>query len=287
MTGVLQLIFLGLAVIVATAAGLVAFGWLRWAAGTRALRRRLQATRVVATPPRVDFGELDGLPVPVQRYFRTVLRDGQRVVAGVRLRHTGTFDMGAAEAQWKPFTSDQRVVTRRPGFDWNARISLLPGFAVRVHDAYVGGEGLLRASILGLLTIVDLRGTRELAEGELMRFMAEAVWYPTALLPSQGVRWEAVSDHSARATRADGEITLTLLYGFDAEGLVVTVRAEARGRTVGDAVVPTPWACRVANWQERDGMRIPLDGEVAWLLPEGERPYWRGRIASIAYEYAG
>jgi hypothetical protein len=30
-------------------------------------------------------------------------------------------------------------------------------------------------------------------------------------------------------------------------------------------------------------MRIPLEGEVAWLLPTGERPYWRGRITEIAF----
>jgi hypothetical protein len=33
-------------------------------------------------------------------------------------------------------------------------------------------------------------------------------------------------------------------------------------------------------------MRVPLDGEVAWLLPEGPKPYWRGRIAEIDYEFA-
>lgn len=46
----------------------------------------------------------------------------------------------------------------------------------------------------------DLRGALgEVAQGELMRFFAEAAWYPTALLPSQGVRWQAVDDTSARA----------------------------------------------------------------------------------------
>ena len=27
-------------------------------------------------------------------------------------------------------------------------------------------------------------------------------------------------------------------------------------------------------------------GEVAWLLPEGEKTYWRGTIDSIAYRFA-
>ena len=40
-----------------------------------------------------------------------------------------------------------------------------------------------------------------------MRFFA--AWYPTALLPRQGVRWEAVDDRSARATLEEGDVTLT------------------------------------------------------------------------------
>jgi hypothetical protein len=33
-------------------------------------------------------------------------------------------------------------------------------------------------------------------------------------------------------------------------------------------------------------MRMPLDGEVAWLLPEGAKAYWRGRVIEILYEFA-
>jgi hypothetical protein len=47
-------------------------------------------------------------------------------------------------------------------------------------------------------TLVNLRGTPEIAQGELMRFLAEAAWYPTALLPSQGVQWKAIDDFSAK-----------------------------------------------------------------------------------------
>ena len=33
-------------------------------------------------------------------------------------------------------------------------------------------------------------------------------------------------------------------------------------------------------------MRVPQEGEVAWLQPEGEKPYWRGRTISSSYEFA-
>jgi hypothetical protein len=33
-------------------------------------------------------------------------------------------------------------------------------------------------------------------------------------------------------------------------------------------------------------MRVPLEGWGAWLLPEGAKTYWRGRITRVSYEFA-
>jgi hypothetical protein len=241
--------------------------------------------RLLVRPQTVNFRELEGLPAPVQRYFRLVLEEGQPMVAGVSVQHSGTFNMGETTDQWKPFTSDQVVVTQRPGFDWDGRVAMMPGVPVRVHDAYVTGEGVLHASLLGLFSVVDMRGTGDVAEGELMRFFAEAAWYPTALLPSQGVRWEAVDGRSAYATLEEGDISITMLFTFDEQGLIETVGTEARGMAVGGEVIPMPWQGRFWNYEERGGMQVPLDGEVAWLLPEGEKPYWRGHIDEISHEF--
>lgn len=268
-------------------AAAVVYGNARWDSETRALRERIDAARA---PPILGTAihhadDLVALPAPVQRYFRTALTEGQPLVATVSLAHTGTFDMGEDAAQWKPFTSTQRVVTRPPGFDWDARIAVVPGVAVHVHDAYVAGAGLLRASVLGLVPVADLRGSGELAQGELMRYLAEAAWYPTALLPSQGVRWEPIDAKSARATLADGGTWVSLVFRFGDDGLIDTVRADTRGRTIANTVVATPWMGRFWNYTVRDGMRVPLDGEVAWVMPEGPKPYWRGHVDQIRYEF--
>ena len=265
--------------------GVWLYGTHRWNAETRQLRARLDAARVPVQPRSVDFRELEGLPAPVGRYFRLVLDEGQPMVSGVRVRHTGTFNVVETTDRWKPFVSDQLVVTRRPGFDWNGTVATMPGLPVRVHDAYAAGEGVLHARVLGLFTVVDVRGTGDVAEGELMRFFAEAAWYPTALLPSQGVRWEPADDRSAYATLEEGDTSITMLFTFNERGLIDAVRSEERGRMVGGRTVPTPWQGRFWNYDERGGMLVPLDGEVAWLPPEGEKPYWRGHIAEISYEF--
>lgn len=270
----------------AAALGVTAFGNARWAGSTRTLLARLEAARLPPTASHYDVRELEGLPAPVQRYFRAVLKDGQPIIVAATMEHIGTFNLSQNGERWKPFTSQQRVVTRRPGFLWDARIEIGPGLAVRVHDAYLGGEGILRAAVLGLFTVADLHGPGDIAQGELMRFFAETAWYPTALLPSQGVRWEAVDDHSAKATLVDGTLSLTVLFSFNEAGLIESVRIQARGATVGKTIVMMPWEARVSSYQERDGMRVPLTGEASWLPPEGRRPYWRGTIASLTHVFS-
>jgi hypothetical protein len=55
---------------------------------------------------------------------------------------------------------------------------------------------------------------------------------------------------------------------------------------VDGEIFPSPWEGRFWNYEERGGMLVPLDGEVAWLLAEGESPYWRGHIIEISHEFA-
>ena len=119
-----------------------------------------------------------------------------------------------------------------------------------------------------------------------MRFFAEAAWYPTALLPSQGVRWQAVDDTCANATIVDGPLTLTLLFRFNDAGLIGSCRAEARGAMVGKNMVMLPWEGNWSNYQTRDGMTVPLTGEVAWIKPEGRKPYFLGTVTSLTYAFA-
>jgi hypothetical protein len=272
-------------VLVVTFAGITLYGTSRWEAGTKELRDRMEASRVSVQPQLVHFDEIDGLPAPVQRYFRKTLQDGQSMVAGVRIQHRGTFNMSETGEQWKPFTSDQQVIAQRPGFDWNGRMTILPGIPVLVHDAYIAGEGILHAALFGLFSLVNMQGMGDIAKGELMRFFAEAAWYPTALLPSQGIHWEAVSNRSAQGTLTEGDIKITMLFTFSEQDLIESVQAEARGRTVGSKVIPTPWKGHFWNYEEHNGIQIPLNGEVAWMLPEGAKPYWRGSITEIVYDF--
>ena len=272
--------------VIALYAGLTAFGAWRWNEATRGLVARLDASRVAGDAARYDAAEIADLPAPVRRYFQLALTDGQPIIRSVDVKHSGTFNMSTNIARWLPFTSQQFVSTNRPGFIWNARIMMFPGVPVRVHDAYITGEGLLRPSILGLFALTDVQGGGDIAKGELMRYFAEAVWYPTALLPSQGVSWQAVDDTSANATLTDGPIRLTMLFRFGDDGLVSSIYANARGQMVGATTVMMPWEGRMSDYRKQDGMTVPFTSEVGYITPQGEKPYFRGTITQLTYAFA-
>ncbi|HEX5004053.1 MAG TPA: DUF6544 family protein, partial [Gemmatimonadales bacterium] len=126
----------------------------------------------------------------------------------------------------------------------------------------------------------------ELAVGELMRFLAEAVWYPTVLAPGHGVQWTPAGDQSAQAILTDGEASAALRFTFGESGLVQSVSTEARPRAVKGEFIPTAWEGRFWDYRRVEGMTIPHSGEVAWVIQGERRPYWRGEVEDVGYTFA-
>ena len=88
--------------LVFAAVGLTAWGSTRWAGrmavlagGLRASRHEVFDERHPNATTHYDAHELEGLPTPVQRYFRAVLKDGQPIVRAVRISMAGTINMSA------------------------------------------------------------------------------------------------------------------------------------------------------------------------------------------------
>jgi hypothetical protein len=211
-----------------------------------------------------------------------VLTDGMPLPAGAQLSQQGEFLIRAPDG-WTSFTAEQHFAAAPPGFVWDARMAMAPGVPVRVRDALVGEHGSMQAAIGGVLPVVDVVGTPDIAQGALTRWLAEAPWCPVALLPSRGVSWTAMDAQAARATVTCGSTTVSVEFFFGADGLIERTFCPVRMRDVGGRGVPTPWQGRLRDYQRFGDMLIPAYGEVAWLLPAGEQLYWKGRIVDVQY----
>ena len=266
----LQTLSMIIAVITVAVVAAVVCGNARWKLSTTQFLNRLDAAQVKQAPQFFSTKELEGLSVPVKRYFATVLKGGQPIVKAATVVHRSTFNMGETTDNWKPFSSTQRVITSRRGFDWDARVMMFPDVAAHVHDSYIAGSGLLQVAILGLIPVVNIANSADLSKGEFMRFCAEAAWCFTALLPSQGVAWEGIDGQSAKAKVTDGNITVTLRLSFSQIGLIDTVLAASRGRLMGNKMTYAPWQGRFSNYAERGGMQGG-DGRHERMASAGRR----------------
>jgi uncharacterized protein DUF6920 len=233
--------------------------------------------------PRYDRAALLGLPDPVIRYFDFALTPEQPVIAGACIEWEGEFSM--RPRRWSAFTATQHYRVQPPGFVWDARIWMSSVLPVLVRDAYADHEGSLRAAIGGVVKVADQRGTVDIARGELLRYLGEAVWFPTALLPSAGVTWTSIDDDSACATLSDGTTTVSIDAHFARSGEIESLSA-MRPRDMGRSSVLTPWVARLHGYTRRHGMMVPSSGEVEWELESGPLPYWRGRVVSAQYDFA-
>ena len=71
----------------------------RWADLIRTHTSQLESGRVDVQSARFDARELEGLPAPVQRYFRAVFTDGQPIIAAATIEMAGTIASIRADAR--------------------------------------------------------------------------------------------------------------------------------------------------------------------------------------------
>lgn len=228
-----------------------------------------------------DPAILNELPPPAQRYLRAAITDGHRIVRAATAAQEAEFFINN---RWRALRATQRFSMTPPGFVWDARIRMAPLMPAYVRDSYVDGHASMKASLWGLYTVVNQADKRELNAGALQRFLGESVWFPTALLPSPSLSWTPRDEHSSFVTLSDHDTAVTLLFQFGDNGMPMMITGDRYKEDQGQYSLHT-WQIFCHQATPQDGLTIPLRCEVAWVIDGMRQPYWRGRIASIEYQY--
>ena len=277
-------ILLGI-VVLGLAAVLVSLG-LGWQKERQFQRFVASATPVTFGAPISRKGPVDAvLPEPVGNYLAQAIDPGSRAVHLALLTQTGGMRLDPSDDRWLPFSARQAYRTDPPGFVWNAKITMAPFVTVRVMDQYDKGHGAMRGWLADIVPMVDAAGKPEIDNGALMRYLAEMVWFPTAFLSTAGLTWEAVDASSAKATLKEGNISVSLVFHFNDEGLISGCEGmRYKDEGAGGRFRPLRWVGRFWEYQPVGGFMIPRHGEVSWVLEDGRVwKYWKGEITGAVY----
>jgi hypothetical protein len=242
------------------------------------------AARPRSTQP--GFENLDTVPPVVSRYLRRAVGTRQ-YIRQVRITQVGTLRTDVHGERWMPFEAEHVVVPPATGFVWNARIRIAPLVHVGVRDALVDGRGAGQVSLFSAFTVRAATDSPEMNSGSLHRYLAEAVWYPTALLPSPNLRWTEIDAARALATVTDRGIAVSLEFRFGGSGEVTGIYTPARWGTFPEGYRRVPWEGHFRDFRERDGVWVPTHGEVGWYVDHRWRAVWSGTVTAFRVEPRG
>ena len=152
-----------------------------------------------AQPAEFEPGMVDDLPEPARRYFLHAIAPGTALWMAAEIDMVGWIGLGDRDNPRYMAMRTREILAPPHGFVWIASIG--SGLmSISGSDAYADGEAWTRFWLLGTVPVVRPAVTPDLIRSAAARSIIEgALWVPTYLLPQNGVAWEPVDDHRARA----------------------------------------------------------------------------------------
>ena len=223
--------------------------------------------------------DIKHLPEPVQRYLKYTQIIGKEKINTVRLKQGGYFRMKENQ-KWMPIEAEQYFNIESIEFIWVAKAKFAPLLSIYAKDEFIDGKGNLLVKLLGLIQVVDAKGY-EVDHGEIMRFLAECIWFPSAFL-NDYIKWEAIDDSSAKATINYKGTTASAIFHFNEKGEVTKITAK-RYREANRKFVLEDWEGHIIEYKMFNSIIIPNKVNIIWKLDTGDFCYDKVEIVGIEY----
>jgi hypothetical protein len=236
-------------IIVVVVIALIAFGWLGLQISPKPFAAFPQKTSGLDTMPLPD-----GLPVPVDRFYRQIY--GERVPLVESAVISG------------------RARLRVNGITFPARFRF-------IHQAGHGYRHYIEATIFGLPLMkvsehyLDGVSRMELPFGVTedepkvnqaanLALWAEAMWFPSILITDPQVRWKPVDNESAILVVPFGKAEERFIVRFDPDTGLLDIMESMRYKGA-ESEAKTLWLNQAISWDDINGSMIPAVGAVTWF----------------------
>lgn len=227
--------------------------------------------------------EIADLPPVVRKWLHSSTEIGQPIVSNVYLTQELKLKMNPGQKDWSSGTANQIFTVQPPGFNWVINTSIYSLISTKGRDKLVKGKGEMTIKLFSLFPVVHADNNYKVNQATLQRYLAEIVWFPSAAL-SPDIHWEALNDHSAKATMDIQGTKASGIFHFNEYGQFVKFVA-MRYKDVKDPT-PTQWSVEAIKFKDFKGIKVPVECEVSWML-NGEKWTWlKVKIVDISYNIA-
>jgi hypothetical protein len=197
----------------------------------------------------------DGLPAPVERFYKAVYGEQIPVI------ETAVLKGRASIAPFGVRLPARFVFVHQVGRDYRHYFEAtwfgIP--LLKVDEGYVDGESFFE-SPMG--TYYDDPNTNQ---GANLALWAEAGLFPSVWLTDERVRWEAVDDHTALLYVPFEEKEEDFVVRFDPESGLITTMEVMRFREPGEGPPKILWITRNEPGGYIEGTKLSKSGSATWL----------------------
>ena len=216
--------------------------------------------------------DLPNIPECVRQYLlATGVVDRQRFET-VFLKQRGLFNI--KKEKWIRITAQQSIDVKNCGFVWKAKAG-----PFQVIDQLVNGAGSLVIRLFGIIGLKKFQG-KEIDQGEISRFLAEMIWYPTAFTEDY-IEWIELGEKEAEATidcHNTGRVSIQ--FNFDNNHLIKSI-AGKRYREQDGSFSLENWLITALVYRKFNSIMIPYKAQVSWEIDGVIRPYYKLEITEV------
>ncbi|MGC8858839.1 MAG: DUF6544 family protein [Ignavibacteria bacterium] len=236
--------------------------------------RQLFSNSPMVSSIKFSYTQIENLPEPVKKYFKLVLKEGQPYISYVRLKHNGYFRT-KPNGKWVQIKGQEYFTAYIPGFIWKGSTKLFHAL-----DMFIAGKGKLFVYLFRIIRILKSEG-EETDRGELLRWLAEAVVFPTALLPNDYILWRPINQTSSRLILSYNDFQLECQVFFKDTGEIYQI--ESNRFYMNDKKLHK-WIGYFSGYKRYNDILVPTVLEVSWDLPEGIFNYVRFNITKLEFD---
>ncbi|MBU0558312.1 MAG: hypothetical protein KJ799_02480 [Bacteroidetes bacterium] len=229
-----------------------------------------------------SYNEIEDLPFLLQRYYKNTITEGAVKPQFVRLKQTTEFKFQENSA-WRKFTSEQYYSINKPGYVLTSSEIASSLLSEKTIESYVETKGEKLVKFLSSITTEDADGV-EMNNSGLFKYFSDAVFFPSALLPSVNVKWIQVAPLIARGTFWDKNIRIGADFHFDEDGNILKITSEDKYRITKQGFQRSHFTIVFSDYKEFDGLKIPTSAEATWNLPGRDFLFSKYTINDLSYD---